>query len=247
MNAEKLKVEENIYETTKELVIQVFKVIPIKPAQNQTLMTVLKDGKDFAKETDNKQLAKNINQILENLKILEERGQVSKDDRYERKQIKNCWIDVMSEVRARTSWEFCLFVCLFVLCRYASFLKDVALEVIHRAERREQQRKEIARLQATLKSVQKHQEYIQSQIGEFERYLQKCRENAAKKLKSKKHKHYKFTVKELQKKGVLLGVEGELLYVFSLDPFLSLFFWCCYTLILKCFLSLIDEFDSRYL
>jgi vacuolar-type H+-ATPase subunit E/Vma4 len=93
-------------------------------------------------------------------------------------------------------------------------LKDVALEVIHRAERREQQRKEIARLQATLKSVQKHQEYIQNQIGEFERYLQKCRENAAKKLKTKKHKHYKFTVKELQKKGVILGAEGELLYAF---------------------------------
>jgi tRNA nucleotidyltransferase/poly(A) polymerase len=75
-------VEENVYEMTKELVIQVFKVIPIKPAQNQTLMTVLKDGKEYAKQTDNKQLAKNINQILENLKVLEERGQISKEDRY---------------------------------------------------------------------------------------------------------------------------------------------------------------------
>jgi hypothetical protein len=186
---EKFKVEENVYETTKELVIQVFKVIPIKPAQNQTLMTVLKDGKDYAKETDNKQLAKNITQILENLKLLEERGQVSKED------------------------------------RYASFLKDVALEVIHRAERREQQRKEIARLQATLKSVQKHQEYIQSQISEFERYLQKCRENAAKKLKTKKHKQFKFTIKELQKKGVILGTEGDILKakVFIMMPEMGTF------------------------
>jgi hypothetical protein len=93
-------------------------------------------------------------------------------------------------------------------CRYASFLKDVALEVINRAERREQQRKEIARLRATLKSVQKHQEYIRSQIGEFERYLQKCRENAAKKFKAKKRKQVKFTLKELHKKGIIIGEVG---------------------------------------
>eukprot|EP00029_Vermamoeba_vermiformis_P006755 TRINITY_DN272_c0_g1_i1.p1 TRINITY_DN272_c0_g1~~TRINITY_DN272_c0_g1_i1.p1 ORF type:complete len:852 (-),score=428.56 TRINITY_DN272_c0_g1_i1:107-2662(-) len=178
--------EENVYETTKELVIQVFKVVPIKPAQNQTLITVLKDGKEFAKESDNKQLSKNINKIMDNLKVLEEKGLVSKED------------------------------------RYTSFLKDVALEVINRSERREQQRREVARLRATLKSVKAHQEFITLQIGEFEKYLEKCRENAAKKLKQrKKSKPFKFTFKELQKKGVIVeegdpGIAGKMKFFITM-------------------------------
>jgi Ras GTPase-activating-like protein IQGAP2/3 len=177
--------EENVYETTKELVIQVFKVVPIKPAQNQTLITVLKDGKEFAKESDNKQLSKNINKIMDNLKVLEEKGLVSKED------------------------------------RYTSFLKDVALEVINRSERREQQRREVARLRATLKSVKAHQEFITLQISEFEKYLEKCRENAAKKLKQRKKKPFKFTFKELQKKGVIVeegdpGIAGKMKFFITM-------------------------------
>jgi len=159
----------NLYAHTKELVIQIFRMMPIKASQRQTLMTILKAGKKFAKETNNKALSKNINKVLENIKKLEEAGLVTKED------------------------------------RYTSFLKDIALEVANRAERREQQRKEIARLQAALKGVKKHGEYMKDQSNEFDSYLKSCRENAGRTDKKIKSKPYKFSYKDLQKKGVIVA------------------------------------------
>jgi len=89
---------------------------------------------------------------------------------------------------------------------YTSLLKDVALEVTNRSERREQQQKEIARLQATLKNLKKHQEYMNEQIGEFEKYLDSCRKNSAARIKTKS-KPIKFPYKELAKKGVIMESE----------------------------------------
>jgi hypothetical protein len=86
--------------------------------------------------------------------------------------------------------------------------------VAHRAERREQQKKEIERLTATLKNLKKHGEYMLNQIAEFEKYLQGCRVNAVKKAKEKKKKPLKFTYKELVKKEVILSSDvPELSYV----------------------------------
>eukprot|EP01120_Amphizonella_sp_Union-15-10_P005921 TRINITY_DN1822_c0_g2_i1.p1 TRINITY_DN1822_c0_g2~~TRINITY_DN1822_c0_g2_i1.p1 ORF type:complete len:268 (-),score=52.02 TRINITY_DN1822_c0_g2_i1:66-800(-) len=161
----------NLYAHTKELVIQIFRMMPIKASQKQTLMTILKAGKKFAKETNNKVLSKNINKVLENIKTLEASGKVTKED------------------------------------RYTSFLKDIALEVANRAERREQQRKEIARLQAALKGVKKIGEFMKDQISEFDSYLKSCRENSGRTDKKSKSKPHKFSYKELQKKGVIIDSE----------------------------------------
>lgn len=65
-----------------------------------------------------------------------------------------------------------------------------------------QQKKEVERLTAAIKKLQKHGEYIRNQINEYEKYLQGCRENASKKAKDKK-KPVKFSHKELSKTRII--------------------------------------------
>lgn len=153
------------YAETKELIIQIFKNIPVAVG-HQTLPSILKFAKNYAKEESNKQLLKNVEKTLKNLETLEQNGLVSKKD------------------------------------KYTSLLRDVALEAANRAERREQQQKEIARLRATLKNVKKHQEYMINQIKEFQSYLDTCRKNSIARAKMKK-KPLKFSYKDLVKKKVI--------------------------------------------
>lgn len=102
---------------------------------------------------------------------------------------------------------------------YESFVHDVALEVANRATIREQQRKEVARLKATLGELKEHQGYLDESIQSYQDYLQACKENqyamAAKKKKKKGKKGassdaayvvppVKFTYKELSKKRVII-------------------------------------------
>jgi Ras GTPase-activating-like protein IQGAP2/3 len=168
-NLEETAPEESLYEEAKELLIQIFKAIPIKNSTPQSLMSILKEATKYARDTNNKTLGKNISKVLKNIERLEEKNVISKKD------------------------------------RYASLLKDVALEVIHRAERREQQKKEIDRLTAALENLKKHGKYMDDQIKEFNKYLQVCRTNVVKKAKDKKKKPIKFTYKELVKKEVILS------------------------------------------
>lgn len=156
----------NLYAETKELIIQIFKVIPIKTGP-QTLSSILKDAAKFAKDNSNKVLAKNVDKTLKNLEKLETMNLVSKAD------------------------------------KYTSLLKDVALEVANRAERREAQQKEIARLKFALKNLKKHGEFMDQQIAEFERYLESCRKSSLARSKVKS-KPVKFTYKELVKRRVIL-------------------------------------------
>jgi Ras GTPase-activating-like protein IQGAP2/3 len=165
---EEMSADAHLYEETKELIIQIFKSIPIRASTPQTLMSILKEATKFAKDQNNKTLGKNITKVLKNMEKLEEKGKITKKD------------------------------------RYTSLLRDVALEVSNRASKREQQRKEIERLQATLKNLKKHQDYMSNQINEFEKYLAGCRVNAAKKAKEKRKKPIKFAFKELVKKEVVL-------------------------------------------
>eukprot|EP01099_Mayorella_cantabrigiensis_P006851 TRINITY_DN585_c0_g1_i1.p1 TRINITY_DN585_c0_g1~~TRINITY_DN585_c0_g1_i1.p1 ORF type:complete len:871 (+),score=226.12 TRINITY_DN585_c0_g1_i1:44-2656(+) len=91
---------------------------------------------------------------------------------------------------------------------YDSFVLDVALEVANRRAIREQQRKEIARLSASLEKLQKHSLYINEQITDYTKYLRDCLNqhyNPNKKGKVKKPLGpFKFTYKELAKKGVII-------------------------------------------
>eukprot|EP01116_Phalansterium_solitarium_P009241 TRINITY_DN2330_c0_g1_i1.p1 TRINITY_DN2330_c0_g1~~TRINITY_DN2330_c0_g1_i1.p1 ORF type:complete len:873 (+),score=364.65 TRINITY_DN2330_c0_g1_i1:137-2755(+) len=98
---------------------------------------------------------------------------------------------------------------------YASFLRDVSLEVANRAQIREQQRKEIKRLQVTLKSLADHQQYLRAQTDSYNDYLRDCRAKAfAPKKKKKAVKAgdgaitmigpFKFSYNALQKKGVII-------------------------------------------
>jgi len=98
---------------------------------------------------------------------------------------------------------------------YGGFLRDIALEVANRQEIREQQRKEIKRLNQTLKNLRKHQKYLNDQIEQYNNYLQDCRlkhYQSKSKKKSKKGEPttigpFKFSYSALQKKGVIVDSE----------------------------------------
>jgi len=102
---------------------------------------------------------------------------------------------------------------------YATFLRDVALEVANRAERREAQLREIARLQATLKTLQRHGKFLGDQTLEFQNYLKSLRKTTFAKQKKETgfgamlrnkifgEKVHKFTYKELSKAGVIISSE----------------------------------------
>jgi len=103
---------------------------------------------------------------------------------------------------------------------YSSFLRDIALEVANRAEIREQQRKEIKRLNQTLRNLRKHQKYLVDQIQQYNDYLQDCRlKHYQPKSKSKKKATktadgnpnkigpFKFSYSALAKKGVIIDSE----------------------------------------
>ncbi|EFA79526.1 RasGTPase-activating protein [Heterostelium album PN500] len=98
---------------------------------------------------------------------------------------------------------------------YASFLKAVALEVVNRAEIREQQKKEKQRLTTSLNNLRKHQKYLNEQITQYNQYLQDCRlKHYQNKNKKKKKKNdgakvgpFKFSFSELHKKKVIVDSE----------------------------------------
>jgi len=99
---------------------------------------------------------------------------------------------------------------------YESFVHDVALEVANRHAIREAQRKEIARLTATLEKLRSHQGYMNSQIEDHTGYLKDLLQNmghAGKKKKKVKTTEFKpmgpikFSYKDLQKKGVIVDSE----------------------------------------
>jgi len=144
------------YAETKELVISTFRLIPVQTSdQDQTLLGILKSGQQYAKEKNNSTLNTQIDKILENLKVLESEGFVSKND------------------------------------NYASFLRDIALEVANRNEIRDQQRKEIKRLTKTVTNLRKHQKYLNEQIQQYTDYLQDCRlKHYQSKAKKKKEKRW---------------------------------------------------------
>eukprot|EP00211_Chloroparvula_japonica_P005130 CAMPEP_0119131044 /NCGR_PEP_ID=MMETSP1310-20130426/9300_1 /TAXON_ID=464262 /ORGANISM="Genus nov. species nov., Strain RCC2339" /LENGTH=838 /DNA_ID=CAMNT_0007121595 /DNA_START=153 /DNA_END=2669 /DNA_ORIENTATION=+ len=99
---------------------------------------------------------------------------------------------------------------------YEGFIRDVALEVINRNAIRDQQKKEVVRLQTTLKNLQFHQTYLEDQIKEYNSYLEDVLQSFYQQPTSKKKKGksgeskigpFKFAYNDLVKRGVLLDSE----------------------------------------
>jgi Ras GTPase-activating-like protein IQGAP2/3 len=102
---------------------------------------------------------------------------------------------------------------------YSAFLREIALEVANRAAVREQQKKEIKRLTVTRQNLRAHQDYLNTQIEQYQNYLQDCRkkqqagnQKKAKKVvkdgqvveESKTVGPFKFTHSKLTDKGILV-------------------------------------------
>jgi len=100
---------------------------------------------------------------------------------------------------------------------YESFVHAVALEVANRTEIRDRQRKEIARLTATLDKLRQHQSYVKDAIEDYKRYLKTARDqyyqkNDKKKRIGRRKKEasigpFKFSYKDLVKKRVIIDSE----------------------------------------
>ncbi|XP_049847955.1 ras GTPase-activating-like protein rgaA [Schistocerca gregaria] len=86
---------------------------------------------------------------------------------------------------------------------YASLMRELVIQLSNRVERREVQLKEISRLKSLLKSLKRHQDFMNNQIAEFERYLEQCRKNSVARAKHKS-KPVKFSFKELVKRHVII-------------------------------------------
>jgi len=86
---------------------------------------------------------------------------------------------------------------------YASILRAVALEVLHRSQRRQQQKKEIQKLRETLQKLRHHAKLMKQKLSDFETYLEACRENIARQYKPNA-KPMKFSYKDLAKQGVIV-------------------------------------------
>jgi hypothetical protein len=71
-----------LYAETKELIISTFRTIPVFQQGDQSLLGILASGKQYAKDKSNSQLASQIDKILDNIKVLEQEGLVTKADNY---------------------------------------------------------------------------------------------------------------------------------------------------------------------
>jgi len=88
---------------------------------------------------------------------------------------------------------------------YESFIHDVALEVANRSAIREQQRKEIIRLTNTLDNLTKYEGFVSEKINNYKDYVDACIKQTYNATAAKKS--FKFSYKELQKRGVILDSE----------------------------------------
>eukprot|EP01105_Mastigella_eilhardi_P013139 TRINITY_DN298_c0_g2_i2.p1 TRINITY_DN298_c0_g2~~TRINITY_DN298_c0_g2_i2.p1 ORF type:complete len:865 (-),score=322.37 TRINITY_DN298_c0_g2_i2:77-2671(-) len=101
---------------------------------------------------------------------------------------------------------------------YRDFFHDVTLDIANRQQVREQQKKEILRLQASLRSVLHQQKFFNEQITQYKRYRTSCRVSTwQQKLRRGKRSGaadagkaggaggpFKFSYLELVKKGVIV-------------------------------------------
>jgi len=72
-----------LYDATKEIVIQIFKAAPVEEAEEPNLVSVFKLVKNWSTQQNNKEVAKNLAKAQENLDTLEKAGMVAKSDNYD--------------------------------------------------------------------------------------------------------------------------------------------------------------------
>ena len=94
---------------------------------------------------------------------------------------------------------------------YANLMKDVALEIANRAEIKEQQQKELTRLEMTIKTTMKKQRDLQENLASYKEYCQSCvtkmfqgSGNKKKTADGKLFKPKEYGYNDLVKKGVII-------------------------------------------
>ena len=92
-------------------------------------------------------------------------------------------------------------------------MKDVALEIANRAEIKEQQQKELIRLEVSIKSTLKKQKDLQENLASYKEYCQSCvtkmfqgsgNKNKKKGTDGKLFKPKEYSYNDLVKKGVIV-------------------------------------------
>eukprot|EP01128_Nolandella_sp_AFSM9_P002117 TRINITY_DN12502_c0_g1_i1.p1 TRINITY_DN12502_c0_g1~~TRINITY_DN12502_c0_g1_i1.p1 ORF type:complete len:898 (+),score=349.73 TRINITY_DN12502_c0_g1_i1:45-2696(+) len=72
-----------LFDATKELVIQIFKAAPVEEATEPNLVAVFKLVKEWSKDQGNQTVAKQLSKAQDNLDVLEKAGMVSRSDNYD--------------------------------------------------------------------------------------------------------------------------------------------------------------------
>jgi len=96
---------------------------------------------------------------------------------------------------------------------YKALLKDVALEIANRAEIKEQQQKELTRLEVSIKATMKKQKDLQEVLASYKDYCQTCVQRVfqgkgkkgKKKAEGKLFKPKEYSYNDLVKKGVIVS------------------------------------------
>ncbi|EKE37046.1 hypothetical protein ENUP19_0055G0105 [Entamoeba nuttalli] len=169
--------DQTLYNRTKSLMLGFFKVIANSEAQPVTLEDVLTETEKIAKQKNNETALKNIEEVKKNIKTLEEKNLVSKEDGYK------------------------------------ALLKDVALEIANRAEIKEQQQKELTRLEVSIKATLKKQKELQDVLASYKDYCQTCVQRVfqgkgkkgKKTTEGKLFKPKEYSYNDLVKKGVIVS------------------------------------------
>ncbi|ELP89563.1 GTPase-activating protein, putative [Entamoeba invadens IP1] len=96
---------------------------------------------------------------------------------------------------------------------YKQFLKDVAIEISNRAEIKEQQQKELTRLDISIKQALKKQKDLEDILVSYKEYCQQCvqricqgkQKKGKNKLEGKLFKPKEYSYNDLAKKGVIVS------------------------------------------
>eukprot|EP00027_Filamoeba_sp_ATCC50430_P012203 CAMPEP_0168574896 /NCGR_PEP_ID=MMETSP0413-20121227/19350_1 /TAXON_ID=136452 /ORGANISM="Filamoeba nolandi, Strain NC-AS-23-1" /LENGTH=918 /DNA_ID=CAMNT_0008608319 /DNA_START=71 /DNA_END=2824 /DNA_ORIENTATION=+ len=169
-----------LYAETKELIINVFRSIPVADSPDEGLSNILNNGKAYAKEKSNSALVNQIDKVLENIKTLEGEGLISKNDNHAA-FLKDIALEVANRQQIREQQR-----------------KEV--------KRLSQTLKNLTKHQKYLnEQIQQYNDYLQD--ARLKHYQQKSKKSKKKGEEGTKIGPFKFSYGALAKKGVIVDSE----------------------------------------
>eukprot|EP01027_Heterolobosea_sp_BB2_P009318 GEZU01013749.1.p1 GENE.GEZU01013749.1~~GEZU01013749.1.p1 ORF type:complete len:1370 (-),score=732.55 GEZU01013749.1:189-4298(-) len=213
---------QQVYEETKEMVRRALRNLPVDNFSNSLLET-LERNKKWAEDRMKSAVSKNGGDKKEDKKKQQSAAAADDDD----DDADGVESFSAAECEALLKLINQIFQNLPILEKasiatpkdqYATILKDIARDARNRNEQRARQKKELERLQQSLKELQQHYTFLKDQNSNYSQYLSNARDQSlsvkvkpGKKAKAasaaQKIGPYKFTYAQLEKKGVIISLD----------------------------------------